>query len=118
MDEKLEKLAQKIFNEYKGTEEEISMEEALEMARMESGAKELKNYTQAEVEKKKKVERPKKVDEDKNAITEMIADILKEKCYDVVIENMGKLISFEYKSKPYTVDIKFARNKYKERGGK
>lgn len=113
--DKIEKLAKEIFEEYKGTEDEVTMDEAIEMAKMEVNADSIKNYTTSEKTTRKKVVKEKKVDEDKNAITEMIADILNEKCYNVVIENMGKLISFEYKGKPYTVDIKFSRNKYKAR---
>lgn len=93
---------------------ECTREEAIECLTIEANMIKPKNYTASATEKKKVV-REKKEDVDKNRITEWIVDILNEKCENVVIENMGKMISFDYNGKPYTVDIKFARNKYKAR---
>lgn len=113
--DKIEKLAKEIFEEYKGTEDEVTMDEAIEMAKMEVNADSIKNYTTSEKTTRKKVVKEKKVDEDKNFITNVIANALTQNCENVIIENMGKLISFEFNGKPYTVDIKFSRNKYKAR---
>lgn len=113
----LERLAKEIFEECKGTEDEITMEEAEEMAKMEIGASKIKNYVQSEPEKKKKVERPKKEDVDKNYICSILHYALQE-CDEVknpVITNMGKMLEFDFRGKPYTLDLKFARNKYKAR---
>ena len=49
----LEKLAEQIFKEFERDGEPVTKEESLEMARMELGAKEIKNYAQAEKPRKK-----------------------------------------------------------------
>ena len=59
MEEKLHKLAQEIFNESIKDGEPVTIEEALEMAKMEFGAKEIKNYTQSAEKKPKKEKKTK-----------------------------------------------------------
>lgn len=93
---------------------ECTREEAIECLTIEANMIKPKNYTASATEKKKVV-REKKEDVDKNFITNVIANALTQNCENVVIENMGKMISFDFNGKPYTVDIKFARNKYKAR---
>ena len=94
--------------------DEVTEEDILEGICIEKSSN-YKNYTTSATEKRKPAKREKKEDVDKNFITEVIAKALRENFEDVVIENMGKMIAFEYNGKPYTVDIKFARNKFKER---
>ena len=94
--------------------DEITEEDILEGICIEKSSN-YKNYTTSATEKRKPAKREKKEDVDKNFITEVIAKALRENFEDVVIENMGKMIAFEYNGKPYTVDIKFARNKFKAR---
>ena len=48
----IEQLAQEIYKEMFADGEEVTHEEALEMARMELGAKEIKRYEQSTVQKK------------------------------------------------------------------
>lgn len=92
----------------------LSEDEILEGICIEKSS-DYSNYTVSE--KKPRVNKPreKKEDVDKNFITNVIANALAQNCENVVIENMGKMISFDFNGKPYTVDIKFARNKYKAR---
>lgn len=73
----LEELAKEIYNEALEDGESVSEDEALEMAKMELGAKEIPNYTQATVKKKrKKVER--KVDVDKQNLLEVLRTAIAE----------------------------------------
>ena len=78
MDKKLETLAKKIMKEMEMDNEPVTFEEALEMAKMEIGAKEVKLVNQAK-EKKERKPRERKVDNEK-------ADILKS--IKVLIEGM------------------------------
>ena len=72
----LEQLAKEIYNEALEDGEPVTEEEALEMAKMELGSKEMLNYTQATVKKeRKKVER--KVDENKVYILDAIQTALR-----------------------------------------
>ena len=113
MDKKLEELANKIMKEYEKDGEPITFEEAVDVARMEMGAKELKNYTQSEETLTKKAEnkktREKKVDTEKAEIVKIIADALSEKGYEVNISNVDKYIEI---GDTYTVNlIKHRANK-------
>ena len=81
----LEKLAEQIFKECEQDGEPITREESLEMARMELGAKEVKNYAQAEKPRKKST-KERKVDTEKLAILTMLAETLAENGYNVQIE--------------------------------
>ena len=69
----LEQLTQEIFNECLADGEPVTQEEALKMAQMEMGAKEIKNYAQS-TPTKKKTKREIKVDETK---VELICQIFK-----------------------------------------
>ena len=73
----LEQLAKEIYNEALEDGEPVTEAEALEMAKMELGSKEIQNYTQATVKKeRKKAER--KVDADKQNLLEIIRIALAE----------------------------------------
>lgn len=98
MDKKVEKLAKEIFDECKGTEDEVTMEEAMEMAKMELGAKEIKSYTQSDKPKEKK-KREVKMDEQKVHLIKMLYTLLggmgvTDNVSDVVIANPQKEITF------------------------
>ena len=81
----LEKLAEQIFKEFERDGEPVTKEESLEMARMELGAKEIKNYAQAEKPRKKST-KERKVDTEKLAILTMLAETLTENGYNAQIE--------------------------------
>ncbi len=72
----LEQLAEEIYKEALEDGEEVTKEEALEMAKMEMGAKEVKNYTQGEPEKKPRKPKERKVDADKGFILTNIKEYL------------------------------------------
>lgn len=90
----LEQLAEDIIKDFAKDGEVISKEDALEMAKMEMGAKEIKNYTQAVPEKKEHKPREKKIDEDKKKIIEIIAKALTDNGYGAIIVNVDKQIDF------------------------
>lgn len=87
---------EKLFNEIRNDKEfaDCTDEEIEEMVTMELGASEIKNYTQAQVEKKTKKPREKKIDEDKKAIIEIIAKALNDNGYNATITNVDKEIDF------------------------
>lgn len=90
----LEELAKNIFDECEADGEPVTEEEALEMARMEIGAKDIKNYAQAD-KPKKVVKREKKVDVDKAEIIKIIHQALVENGFeDATITNIDKYIDF------------------------
>ena len=61
----LEQLAQEIYDECLADGDDVTKEEAFEMAEMEIKAKGIKNYVQSSVEKKKRKPKERKVDEEK-----------------------------------------------------
>lgn len=102
----IEELAKQIFNECEKENEPVTMEEALEMAKMEIGSKEIKNYVQAEVEKKPKAPRERKVDNEKAEILENVKRglTLLLNSTTIKIENENKL-HFEYGGNAYTLNL-------------
>lgn len=110
----LEQLAKDIFKECKVEGEEVTMEEALEMAKMELGAKEIKNYTQATIEKKK-TKREIKPDEEKVRLMELfnycllepdrIDDDLPFKIENVFVKNAQKEIVFNVGENEYSLTL-------------
>lgn len=68
MKKTVEQLANEIYKEMLADGEEVTKEEALEMAQMEMKAKGIKNYVQSTVEKKKRKPRERKVDEEKKRL--------------------------------------------------
>ena len=108
----LEQLAKDIYNEYLGTDDEVTLEEAKEMAEMELGAKEnVKTYVKSEkAVNRKKTVRERKVDTKKSDILNMLTVGLKEKNIDFEIHNENK-ITFVLDSESYTVNLIRHRNK-------
>jgi ATP-dependent protease HslVU (ClpYQ) ATPase subunit len=80
----LEQLADEIFKECLEDGEPVTKEEALKMAQMELGAKQIKNYAQS-TPTKKKVTREIKVDDTKVELIAQISKLLDK----VVINNSG-----------------------------
>ena len=107
----LEELAKEIYNEAIEDGEPISEDEALEMAKMELGAKEITNYTQSTVKKeRKKTER--KVDKNKANIINFLKGVLEDE--ELVIDEALILdirvkpeteISFNYCGDEYTLKL-------------
>ena len=97
----VEELAKQLQKEYEEMGDPVTDEEALEIARMEMGAKEIKNYTQGLPEKKERKPREKKIDEDKKSIIELLAKALVESGYNATITNIDKTIDFDC----YTVNL-------------
>lgn len=108
----LEQLAKDIYDEYLGTDDEVTLEEAKEMAEMELGAKEnVKTYVKSEkAVNRKKTVRERKVDTKKSDILNMLTVGLKEKNIDFEIHNENK-ITFVLDSESYTVNLIRHRNK-------
>ena len=109
--DKLEKLAQQIFNECEADGEPVTMEEAMEMASMELGAKEIKNYTQSAEKKLERTRKPKtvKISDEKMALFQSILTNL-ENCPLVKSENVqilkgNKLISVQIGEKIFKIDL-------------
>ena len=107
----LEELAKEIYNEALEDGEPVSEDEALEMAKMELGAKEIPNYTQATVKKERK-KAVRKVDENKASLINFLQTVLEDK--ELVIDEGIVLnirvkpeteISFEYCGDEYTLKL-------------
>lgn len=105
--DKLEKLAQEIYKECLADGEEVTEQEALEMAKMELGAKEIKNYTQGEKPKEKK-KREVKLDPQKVEIIKEIFEILPDcdlDLCDLEITNPQKEITFKIEDDEYSLSL-------------
>lgn len=110
MDKKLEALALEIFNEYKGTDEAVTMEEATEMARQEIGAKEIKNYTKSDKPRKKTERKPRKLDDDKVFLLGLLIDAINAETEIDNTKNDAQF-DFHYNNKSYSVKLVLHREK-------
>ena len=90
----IEELAKEIYNDYLGTEDEVTLEEAKEMAEMELGAKEnVKTYVKSDKSvNRKKTVRERKVDTKKSNILSMLAVGLTNNNIDFELHNENKII--------------------------
>lgn len=104
-----EKLVNSIIAECEKDGEPVTRAEAEEMAKMEIGAKDIKNYTQAEVEKKKGT-RERKVDEEKKTILTILKDALNRESITATMENEVRL-HFQFCGNEYTVTLTKHRRK-------
>ena len=108
--DKFDKLVKQIMAEAEEDGEPVSREEAEEMAKMELGAQDMKNYTQATVEKKTKKPRERKVDETKKKILTEIKVLLEGIQLnsgidtDVIMENETDL-HFTYGGEKYSLKL-------------
>ena len=100
----MEKLIQEIMKDL-----ECSREEAEEVAEMEIKAKGLKRYEQAE-KPRKKVERERKVDEDKKKLLELCKNAIDDYVFSLVTKTETE-ISFEYNGEKYTLKLTKHRQK-------
>lgn len=98
-----EKLVNSIMAECEKDGEPVTRAEAEEMATMELGAKDIKNYTQATNEKKKST-RERKIDEDKKSLLEILRSALEKSGITATAENEVKL-HFSFKNALYTVTL-------------
>ena len=108
----LEQLTKEIYEDYLGTDEELTMEEAEEMAKMEIGARDnVKNYVKSDkAVNRKKTERERKVDTKKSNILSMLVIGLNDNNIDYEIHNENK-ITFVLNNESYTVNLIRHRNK-------
>lgn len=103
MDE-LARLTAQIYNEFKGTDEAITFEEAQEMAEMEIKAKKnCKNYVTSA---KKQQKKPKtvKVSNEKVELFQSISEFLSEK-YSASVLKDNKLLEIVINNKHFKVDL-------------
>jgi hypothetical protein len=101
-EDKFNRLVKEIMAEAEEDGEPVTEDEAKEMAKMELGAKDITNYTQATVKKeRKKAER--KADEDKAYLLETLQNALED--VEVSAVKPETEFSFEYKGNAYTVKL-------------
>ena len=101
----LEKLAEEIYAEMARDGEGVTMDDALQMARMELGAKEIKSYVQSSVEKKSRKPRSRKVDEEKGFILGHVESLLRELDAQEISKKTETEIHFTYGENDYTIKL-------------
>ena len=102
----LSQLADEIFKEAQADGEEVTKEEALEMARMELGAKEIKRYEHSEkAEKKVRKPRERKIDEEKRAILIEVGYALEKMGVEVTAIKTETEIKFGFNGNDYTLKL-------------
>ena len=106
----IEDLARQIFLEAKADGEPVTEAEALEMAKMEMGAEEIKNYTQASPERKAKKPRERKVDETKKFILETVRDVIHDEFDSEASMENETDVHFTYNGASYSLKLIKHRN--------
>lgn len=103
----LEKLAKQIFDECAKDGEPVTMEEAMEMAQMEIGAKEVKTVNRAVEPKKDSEKKPKivQVSQEKQELFSILWEGLSNLYENAQILNQNKLISVQIGEKTFKIDI-------------
>lgn len=101
----MEKLIQSIMKDLK-----CSREDAEEVAKMEMKAKGLKRYEQAEKPKMEKVQRERKVDEDKKKLLELCKNAIDDYVFNLITKTETE-ISFVYNDEKYTLKLTKHRQK-------
>ena len=103
---KMEKLIDTIMKEAEKEGEPVTLEEAIEMAKMEIKANEdIKRYEKAE-KPRKKTEKVRKVDEEKKLLLEVIEDALTEDNHCEIISRKTETeLTFTYNDNNYTVKL-------------
>ena len=105
MAKSIEKLADEIYKECMVDGEPVTKEQALEMAQMELGAKENKNYTQAEPKKVIKAPKERKVDTEKlNILTEVKKVVAEMGATNITLKTETE-VSFSYGENEYTLKL-------------
>ena len=103
----LNKLAEQIFKECEKDGEPISMEDALEMAKMEIGAKGMTNVGKS-VDNPDKPKKPKTIkisDEKKELFSEILSDLEDVYKQNVKVLKENKLIQVKMGEKIFKIDI-------------
>ena len=113
MKKSLEQLAKEIFNECKADGDPVTMEEAIEMAKMEVGAKQIKRYEQSSVEKKPRKPRERKVDEEKGHLLGYVKNLLEGIQAEIINVKTETEVEFRYNGNHYTFKLTKHRNKKK-----
>lgn len=104
----LDRLAKKIFDECEKDGEPVTMEEAMDMARMELKAKDVKNYTvSAEKTTEKKRNPPKKVvSAEKQTLFKEISEFLLTKYGEnAIIVKENKEMNIKINDKSFKIDV-------------
>ena len=100
----LNRLAEEIFNEVLGTDDEVTMEEALEMAKMEMKSKKLTRYEKSDTPRKKST-RERKVDHEKKRILTLLEDAIHNHADTTPTVKNEAEFSFFWLGNSYTVKL-------------
>lgn len=112
MTKTLSQLADEIYKEALADGEEVTKEEALEMAKMELGAKEIKRYEHSEqAEKKERKPRERKVDEEKGHLLGCVKNLLRGMHANIIKVKTETEIEFVYNDNHYTIKLTKHRSK-------
>lgn len=101
----IEQLAKEIYKEMLADGEEVTEAEALEMARMELGAKDIKNYVQSDVTKKPKKPKERKVDEEKGYLLGEVRKLLDSLGATDSQQKTETEINFNFNNSSYTIKL-------------
>lgn len=101
----VEQLAKEIYKEMLADGEEVTEAEALEMARMELGAKDIKNYVQSDVTKKPKKPKERKVDEEKGYLLGEVRKLLNSLGATDSKQKTETEINFNFNNTSYTIKL-------------
>ena len=103
--DKMEKLIATIMKEAEAEGEPVTREEAEEMAKMEIKANtDIKRYEKSE-KPKKKVEKVRKVDEEKKFLLQNVKDTLEDLGAEVLLIKTETEVAFVYNGNNYTVKL-------------
>ena len=108
--DKFEKLVQEIMRDAEKENEPLTREEAIEMAKMELGTKEIKRYEQS-IEQKKKQRKPKtiKISDEKISLFNTILTNLDRNEFieheNITVIKKNKLIQVKINDKTFKIDI-------------
>ena len=102
---KMEKLVDTIIKEAEKEGEPVTLEEAIEMAKMEIKANEdIKRYEKAE-KPRKKAEKVRKVDEEKKVLLQNVKDTLEDLGAKILYIKTETEVTFAYNGNDYTVKL-------------
>ena len=102
---KMEKLINTIMKEAEKEGEPVTLEEAIEMAKMEMKANEdIKRYEKAE-KPRKKTEKVRKVDEEKGFLLQHVKDTLEDLGAETKLIKTETEVTFTYNGNNYTIKL-------------
>ena len=101
----LQQLADEIYKEALSDGEPVTKEEALKMAQMEWGAKDIKNYVQSDVTKKPKKPKERKVDEEKGYLLGEVRKLLDSLGATDSQQKTETEINFNFNNTSYTIKL-------------